>query len=719
VFNIIQKTFQYGNQQVTLETGRMARQADGAVVVTMGDTVVLVTVCFAKPSGELEYKGMLPLTVNYQEKPYAAGKIPGGFFKREGKPSEKETLTSRLLDRPIRPLFPEGFCQEVQIIATVISLDPNVDGEIPALLGASAALAISGLPIAANLAAAKVGYRNGEFLLNPSNKELETSQLDLIVAGTKKAALMVESEADQLSEQVMLDAVFFGHEHMQIAIDAITEFANEVNKPKCNWQPAPINTALKSSIEAALSEKIKAAYQIKAKGERQEELAKIRNEALLQFVNNDDAPIKEAEIKAEVERLESFIVRNEIINNKVRIDGRDLTTVRQIVPKIAVLPKTHGSALFTRGETQALAICTLGTERDAQIIDSIDGEYRETFMLHYNFPPFSVGECGFVGTPKRREIGHGKLAKRAIVPVLPGIENFPYVIRVVSEVLESNGSSSMATVCGTSLALMDAGVPIKAPVAGIAMGLVKEEDKFAVLSDILGDEDHLGDMDFKVAGTANGVTALQMDIKIEGIDRNIMDIALKQAKEGRLHILGIMSEIINQSRTNISSNAPRILMMQVKSDKIKDIIGKGGATIRSIVEKTGVNIDIDDDGLVKIASVDEQAGLDAKKEIEMIIADAEIGKIYDGKVVKIVDFGAFVNFLPGKDGLVHISQLAEGRVEKVEDILKEGQAVRVKVLDVDRQGRIKLSIKEAEANNDNNSDADNNNNNSNINAISN
>ncbi len=697
MFNIIKKTFQYGNQQVTLETGLMARQADGAVVVTMGDTVVLTTVVYAKPKGEeIEYKDMLPLTVNYQEKTFAAGKIPGGFFKREGKPSEKETLTSRLIDRPIRPLFPEGFCQDVQIIATVISLDPNVDGEIPALLGASAALAISGLPVAV-LAAAKVGYRNGEFLLNPSNKELETSQLDLIVAGTEKAALMVESEADQLPEQVMLDAVFFGHEQMQTAIKAISEFASEAGKPKFNWVPAKRNTELKAAIEAAFSDKIKSAYQVKAKAERQGLLSKIRQEAVSQFVSSENAEVNEAVVKSEIENLESFIVRDQILTNKLRIDGRDLTTVRQIVPKVSILPKTHGSALFTRGETQALAVCTLGTERDAQIIDSIDGEYRETFMLHYNFPPFSVGEVGFVGTPKRREIGHGKLAKRAIVPVLPGIENFPYVVRVVSEVLESNGSSSMATVCGTSLALMDAGVPIKAPVAGIAMGLVKEDDKFAVLSDILGDEDHLGDMDFKVAGTANVVTALQMDIKIEGIDRNIMDVALKQAKEGRLHILGIMETVLPAHRGDVSRNAPRIIMMQVKSDKIKDIIGKGGATIRGIVERTGVNIDIDDDGNVKIASVDEQAGLDAKKEIEMIIADAEIGKIYDGKVVKIVDFGAFVNFLPGKDGLVHISQLSEGRVEKVEDFLKEGQAVRVKVLDVDRQGRIKLSIKEAEA----------------------
>jgi len=693
VFNIIKKTFQYGNQQVTLETGLMARQADGAVVVTMGETVVLVTVVYGE---EVEYKGMLPYTVEYREKTSAAGKIPGGYFKREGKLSEKETLTSRLIDRPSRPLFPEGFSRDIQLIASVISLDSNVDGEIPALLGASAALAISGLPVAV-FAGAKVGYRNGEFLLNPSNKEIETSQLDLIVAGTKKAVLMVESEADQLPEQVMLDAVFFGHEQMQVAIDAITEFAAEAGKPKLNWVPANSNIELKASIEAAFGDKIKSAYQVKAKTERQDILSNIRKEAVSQFVNSDNAEIKETVVKTEIENLESFIVRDQILTNKVRIDGRDLTTVRQIVPKVGVLPKTHGSALFTRGETQALVVCTLGTERDAQIIDSLDGEYRETFMLHYNFPPFSVGEIGFVGSPKRREIGHGKLAKRAIVPVLPGIENFPYVLRVVSDILESNGSSSMATVCGTSMALMDAGVPIKAPVAGIAMGLVKEDDKFAVLSDILGDEDHLGDMDFKVAGTATGVTALQMDIKIEGIDRNIMDVALKQAREGRLHILGTMEAVLSSHRGDVSSNAPRILMMQVKSDKIKDIIGKGGATIRGIVERTGVNIDIDDDGNVKIASVSEQAGLDAKREIEMIIADAEIGKIYDGKVVKIVDFGAFVNFLPGKDGLVHISQLSEARVDKVEDILKEGQAVRVKVLDVDRQGRIKLSIKEAEA----------------------
>ncbi len=700
MFNVIKKTFQYGQHEVTLETGLMARQADGAVKVTMGDTVVLVTVVFSKPkNGVIEYKDMLPLTVNYQERTYAAGKIPGGFFKRETKPSEGETLTSRLIDRPIRPLFPEGFSQEVQIIATVLSLDPSVNGEIPALLGASAALAISGLPVA-SLGAAKVGYRNGEFLLNPSNKEMETSVLDLIVAGTKKAALMVESEADQLPEQVMLDAVFFGHDQMQIAIEAIDQFAATVGNPKFNWQPPVENMQLKEAVVSAFADQIGSAYQIKAKGQRQEMLANLRQQAVQQLASTDQADgstsYSEGEVRAAIEKLEKTVVRDQVINNKSRIDGRELNTVRQIIPKISVLPKPHGSALFTRGETQALVVCTLGTERDAQIVDSLDGEYRETFMLHYNFPPFSVGECGFLGAPKRREIGHGKLAKRAIVPVLPGIENFPYVVRVVSEILESNGSSSMASVCGTSLALMDAGVPIKAPVAGIAMGLVKEGEKFSVLSDILGDEDHLGDMDFKVAGTANGVTALQMDIKIEGIDRNIMDAALKQAKEGRMHILGIMAEVISESRTNISNNAPRIMTMQVKADKIKDIIGKGGATIRGIVEKTGVNIDIDDDGLVKIASTDEQAGLLAKQEIEMIIADAEIGKVYDGKVVKIVDFGAFVNFLPGKDGLVHISQLSEGRVEKVEDVLKEGQAVKVKVLDVDRQGRIKLSMKESE-----------------------
>lgn len=700
MFNVIKKTFQYGQQQVTLETGLMARQADGAVVVTMGNTVVLVTAVFKKPSGaEVEYKDMLPLTVHYQEKAYAAGKIPGGFIKRESKPSEKETLTSRLIDRPIRPLFPEGFCQEVQVIATVLSLDTNVDGEIPALLGASAALVIAGLPIKASLGAAKVGYRNGEFLLNPSNKELETSVLDLTLAGTKKAVLMVESEADQLSEQVMLDAVFFGHEQMQVAIDAIDEFAAEVGKPKFNWTPATEDTELSQAVENNFRDAIKTAYQTKAKGLRQETLAKLRFDAIQKLANQEsESKYTQADVLGAVENLEKLVVREEVIVNKNRIDGRALNEVRQIVPKISVLPRTHGSALFTRGETQALVVCTLGTERDSQIVDSLDGEYRETFMLHYNFPPFSVGECGFMGSPKRREIGHGKLAKRAIVPVLPGIEKFPYVVRVVSEILESNGSSSMASVCGTSLALMDAGVPIKAPVAGIAMGLVKEGENFSILSDILGDEDHLGDMDFKVAGTADGVTALQMDIKIEGIDRNIMESALTQAKEGRIHILNIMSEVISAPKGDISNNAPRILTMQVKADKIKDIIGKGGATIRGIVEKTGVNIDIDDDGIVKIASTDEESGLKAKQEIELIIADAEIGKVYDGKVVKIVDFGAFVNFLPGKDGLVHISQLAETRVEKVEDMLKEGQAVKVKVLDVDRQGRIKLSMKESDIN---------------------
>lgn len=699
MFNITTKTFQYGKHTVTLETGMMARQADGAVLVTMGETTVLVTVVYEKLKENAQPKDFFPLTVNYQEKAYSSGKIPGGFIKRESKPSEKETLTSRLIDRPIRPLFPKSFVQEVQIIATVLSFDPEVDGDIPALLGASAALAISGLPVTATLGAAKVGYKNNEFMLNPSNDELETSELDLVVAGTKNAALMIESEASELPEQVMLDAVFYGHEQLQTAIKAIEEFASEVGAPKLNWMPPAENAELKQALENGFLSKVTEAYSIKAKSERQEALSKLRQEIAAQLLVSDANPngFSDFDVKAATDKLEKKVVRGQVIETKTRIDGRNLTTVRNIVPKVSVLARTHGSALFTRGETQALAVCTLGTERDAQIVDNIDGEYRENFMLHYNFPPFSVGEIGFLGAPKRRELGHGKLAKRAIVPVIPSLDKFPYVIRVVSEVLESNGSSSMATVCGTSLALMDAGVPIKAPVAGIAMGLIKEGEDFAVLSDILGDEDHLGDMDFKVAGTANGVTALQMDIKIEGIDKNIMEVALNQAKEGRIHILNVMSEVINEPRTGISNNAPKIFTMKIDPDKIKDVIGKGGAVIKDIVERTGASIDIEDDGTIKIATVGEESGRKVKEEIELITADAEIGKIYNGKVVKIVDFGAFVNFLPGKDGLVHISQLANGHVTKVDDFLSEGQEIKVKVLDIDRQGRVKLSVKEAVA----------------------
>ncbi len=697
MFNITTKTFEYGKHTVTLETGRMARQADGAVLISMGKTSVLATVVYEKLKEGAESKDFFPLTVNYVEKAYAGGKIPGGFIKRESKPSDKETLTSRLIDRPIRPLFPKGFSQEVQLITTVVSLDAEVDPDLPAMLAASAALAISGLPISAVLGGAKVGYINKEFVLNPSSKEMASSELDLFVAGTKTAALMIESEAYELPEQVMLDAVFYGHEQMQVAIKAIEEFAHEAGvATKLKWSAPEDNTSLKDAVAAEFGNQIMSAYQIKAKTERQEVLAKLRTEVVAKFVTVDEK-CTEAEVKSVVEKLEKTTVRTQALQNKIRIDGRDLTTVRNIVPEISVLNKTHGSALFTRGETQALVVCTLGTERDAQIVDSIEGEYRENFMLHYNFPPFSVGEVGYTGAPKRREIGHGKLAKRAIVPVIPGLGQFPYVIRVVSEVLESNGSSSMATVCGTSLALMDAGVPIKAPVAGIAMGLIKEGNDFAVLTDILGDEDHLGDMDFKVAGTANGVTALQMDIKIEGIDKHIMDVALNQAKEGRMHILDVMSQAINTPRQELSEHAPTIISMKVPVDKIKDIIGKGGVTIKAIVEKTGASIDIDDDGTLKISSVGKESGDAAKKEIEGLIAEAEVGRVYDGKVVKIVDFGAFVNFLPGKDGLVHISQLADGHVKRVEDHLTEGQEVKVKVVDVDRQGRIKLSIKDVNA----------------------
>jgi polyribonucleotide nucleotidyltransferase len=701
VFNITTKQFQYGNHTVILETGQMARQADGAVLVSVGKTSVLVTVVFEKPKEgkQSEDKDFFPLTVNYIEKAYAGGKIPGGFIKRETKPSERETLTSRLIDRPIRPLFPKSFTQEVQIIATVLSLDSTVDADIPALLGASAALAISGLPITSVLGAAKVGYKQGQFILNPSNVELESSELDLVVAGTKTAALMIESEAYELPEQVMLDAVFFGHEQMQVAISNIEEFAAEANKisgKTVEWTAPEENTELKQKIQTAYLDKIASAYSIKSKTDRYKALSSLKQEVQAEFVKQDDTEVNYSEraVKSVFEKLEKSVVRGQILNTKTRIDGRDLVTVRPIEPKISVLNRTHGSALFTRGETQALVVCTLGTDRDAQIVDCIDGEYRENFMLHYNFPPFSVGEIGFLGSPKRREIGHGKLAKRAINPVVPDLSQFPYVIRIVSEVLESNGSSSMATVCGTSLALMDAGVPIKAPVAGIAMGLIKENNDFAVLTDILGDEDHLGDMDFKVAGTEQGVTALQMDIKIEGIDRQIMEVALNQAKQGRMHILEVMTQAINEPRQHTSENAPKIFTMKISADKIKDVIGKGGATIKGIVERTGASIDIDDDGTIKISTIGEEMGLTVKKEIEDITAEAEIGKIYDGKVVKIVDFGAFVNFLPGKDGLVHISQLADGHVEKVEDHLSEGQKIKVKVLDIDRQGRIKLSIKD-------------------------
>jgi polyribonucleotide nucleotidyltransferase len=690
--NPIRKEFQYGNQKITLETGEIARQADGAVMIDVNGTSLLVTVV-----GKKEANGggdFFPLTVNYQEKSYAAGKIPGGFFKREGRPNEKETLTSRLIDRPIRPLFPEGYTNEVQIIATVVSLNPEIDPEIPALLGASAALAISGLPFKGPVGAACVGYKDGAYLLNPSPAALKESRLELVVAGTAHAVLMVESEADNLPEEVMLDAVLFGHEQMQIAINAINEFANDVGTKVVEWTAPEVNVELEKLVTSEVETGLKGAYQIAEKLVRQEQLKGIRNVVIEKLTANGQ--YAESDIRAIIERIESRIVRNAILNEGKRIDGRALNSIRPITIRTGVLPRTHGSALFTRGETQALVIATLGTQRDAQVIDALAGEYKEPFMLHYNFPPYSVGETGFVGSPKRREIGHGRLAKRGVSAVLPDMNEFPYVIRVVSEITESNGSSSMASVCGSSLALMDAGVPIKSPVAGIAMGLIKEGDSFAVLSDIMGDEDHLGDMDFKVAGSKDGITVLQMDIKIDGITAEIMKSALEQAKQGRLHILGEMNKALATTREHMSDYAPRIITFKIDPSKIREVIGKGGATIRSITEITGASIDLTDDGVVKVASVDKAAGEEARRLIEEITAEVEVGKVYEGKVVRLMDFGAFVTILPGKDGLVHISQISDERVDKVSDKLAEGDMVKVKVLEIDRQGRVRLSIKEAE-----------------------
>jgi len=690
--NPIRKQFQYGDRLVTLETGEIARQANGAVMIDVEGTSLLVTVVGKKEASGGDF---FPLTVNYQEKAFAAGKIPGGFFKREGRPSENETLISRLIDRPIRPLFPEGFTNEVQIIATVVSLNPEVDTEIPALLGASAALAISGLPFNGPLGAACVGYKDGQYLLNPSLPALKESSLQLVVAGTQHAVLMVESEADLLSEEVMLGAVLFGHEQMQVAIKAINELAAEVATPAIAWTPVETNAALKAAVVAEAEAGIKAAYQVAEKLVRQDTLSAIRSAVVEKLTA--DGLYAEKDIRNVIEHLEYDIVRGAILNDRKRIDGRDLTTVRPISIKTGVLPRTHGSALFTRGETQALVVATLGTERDAQIIDALSGEYKDPFMLHYNFPPYSVGETGFVGSPKRREIGHGRLAKRGVLAVLPNMAEFPYVLRVVSEITESNGSSSMASVCGSSLALMDAGVPIKAPVAGIAMGLIKEGDQFAVLSDILGDEDHLGDMDFKVAGSENGVTALQMDIKIDGITAEIMKVALDQAKQGRLHILGEMNKALSATREEMSDYAPRIITFKIDPSKIREVIGKGGVTIRGITEQTGASIDLTDDGVVNVASVDRAAGEEARRMIEEITAEVEVGKTYEGKVVRLMDFGAFVTILPGKDGLVHISQISDERVEKVSDKLSEGDTVRVKVLEIDRQGRVRLSMKEVDS----------------------
>ena len=690
------QTFQYGAHQVTIETGAVARQADGAVIVTMADTVVLVTAVGRKTADP--GRPFFPLTVNYQEKTYAAGKIPGGFFKREGRPSEKETLTARLIDRPIRPLFPKGFMNEIQVIATVLSLNPEVNPDIPAIIGTSAALAISGIPFAGPIAGARVGYKDGNYILNPSKTELGDSDLDLIVAGTKEAVLMVESEADCLAEDVMLGAVMFGHEQMQAAIDAIKKLAAETAKPAWEWEaPAEDEELAKVAAKQAESSLIEA-YQISDKMDRQEAVGAAKSAAVEALAEDgEDARWSAEEVKGALSKLEKRVVRQRVISGEPRIDGRDRKTVRPINVEVGVLPRAHGSAVFTRGETQAIVVTTLGTGRDAQIIDALDGEYKEPFMLHYNFLPYCVGETGFIGSPKRREIGHGKLARRGIQAVMPNPDDFSYVIRVVSEITESNGSSSMASVCGTSLALMDAGVPLKAPVAGVAMGLIKEGDDFAVLTDILGDEDHLGDMDFKVAGTDGGITALQMDIKIQGITREIMDIALGQAREARLHILGEMGKVLEQSREEMSEWAPTIMTVKIDPEKIRDVIGKGGSVIRAITEETGATVDIENDGTIRIASVDGTSGKEALRRIELITADVEVGRVYEGRVARLMDFGAFVTILPGKDGLVHISQISNERVEKVSDKLSEGDVVQVKVLEVDRQGRVRLSMKEVEA----------------------
>jgi len=690
----IVKTFNFGDQQVSLETGAIARQASGSVLVRMGDTVVLVTAVGV--SAKDATRDFFPLTVNYQERTYAAGKIPGGYFKREGRPTEKETLVSRLIDRPLRPLFPTGFTDDVQIVATVLSLDPEIDSDIPAIIGASAALAVSGMPFAGPIAAARVGYKDGAYLLNPNASKLADSSLDLVVAGTAHAVLMVESEAKELSEEIMLGAVVYGHQQMQVAINAIKELAAEAGKPAWAWEPHTTDPALQQLVAQRVEAEVRAAYQMREKLERRARLSEISKALVADLATGEENAPTAEKLKKIFSELEEQIVRHDIIEGKPRIDGRDNKTIRPISVTTGILPRTHGSALFTRGETQAIVVATLGTERDAQNIEDLAGERKEPFMLHYNFPPYSVGEVGMVGSPKRREIGHGRLAKRALQAVMPGLQKFPYVIRIVSEITESNGSSSMASVCGGSLALMDAGVPLKAPVAGIAMGLIKEGERFAIISDILGDEDHLGDMDFKVAGTENGVTALQMDIKIDGITAEIMQQALAQAKEGRLHILGIMNQGLSSAREQISSFAPRITTFKINPDKIREVIGKGGATIREITETTGAIIDITDDGMIKIAAIDKAAGEAAREWVERIVADVEIGAIYEGKVVKITEFGAFVSILSGKQGLVHISQICKERVENVQDKLSEGQSVKVKVLEIDRQGRIRLSMKEVE-----------------------
>ncbi|WP_345871456.1 polyribonucleotide nucleotidyltransferase [Shewanella algae] len=691
--NPIVKSFEYGQHTVTLETGVIARQADAAVLASMGDTTVLVTVVGKKEADPS--RDFFPLTVNYQEKTYAAGKIPGGFFKREGRPSEDETLIARLIDRPIRPLFPDGFTNEVQVIITVVSVDPQIEPDIVAMIGTSAALAISGIPFNGPLGAARVGYINGEYVLNPGAELRENSQLDLVVAGTQSAVLMVESEAKALPEEVMLGAVVYGHEQQQVVVNAINELKAEAGKPAWDWTAPVANEELVAKVKALAEEGLTAAYQIIAKHERRDAVVEVKKAAIEKLLE-ENPELDQRELDGLLGSLEKKVVRSRIIKGMPRIDGREPDMVRALSVMAGVLPRTHGSALFTRGETQALVTCTLGTERDAQKIDSIMGERTNRFMLHYNFPPYSVGETGMVGSPKRREIGHGKLAWRGINAVMPSAEEFPYSVRVVSEITESNGSSSMASVCGTSLALMDAGVPIKTSVAGIAMGLVKEGDDFVVLSDILGDEDHLGDMDFKVAGTRDGVTALQMDIKIEGITKEIMEIALQQAYGARVHILNVMDQAIGSARDDISDHAPRITTIKINPEKIREVIGKGGATIRALTEETGTTIELEDDGTVKIASNNADATKEAIRRIEEITSEVEVGRIYKGKVIRIVDFGAFVNILPGKDGLVHISQIAEERVANVSDYLQLNQEVTVKVMEVDRQGRVRLSIKEAQ-----------------------
>lgn len=690
MFNKVTKTFQWGQHAVTLETGEIARQAGGAVIVNVEDTVVLATVVAAKnPKPGQDF---FPLTVDYIEKTYAAGKIPGSFFKREGRPSELETLTSRLIDRPLRPLFPEGFYNEVQVVIHVLSLNPEIPADIPSLIGASAALAISGIPFNGPIGAARVGWLNGEYVLNPTKSQLEQSDMDLVVAGTQAAVLMVESEAKQLSEEVMLGGVVFGHEQGNLAIAAINDLVREAGKPAWDWQAPAKDEAFIGKITALAEEKLRAAYQIRSKQARTQATRQVTADTLA-ALTAEGSEFDKVKVDNVLFDIEARIVRSQILSGEPRIDGRDTRTVRNIEIRNGVLPRVHGSALFTRGETQALVAATLGTERDSQRIDALAGEFSEHFMLHYNMPPFATGETGRVGSPKRREIGHGRLAKRALVAVLPGRDEFPYSMRVVSEITESNGSSSMASVCGGCLALMDAGVPLKGHVAGIAMGLIKEGNRFAVLTDILGDEDHLGDMDFKVAGTTTGVTALQMDIKIQGITKEIMQVALAQAKEARMHILGKMVEAMGGAKTEVSQFAPRLYTMKINPEKIRDVIGKGGATIRALTEETGTTIDIGEDGTITIASTDAGKAEDAKRRIEEITAEVEVGKVYEGPVTKILDFGALVNLLPGKDGLLHISQIAHQRVEKVTDFLKEGQIVKVKVLETDEKGRVKLSMK--------------------------